>query len=134
VTQENVDVIRRSFEAFTRGDLEAALAMLDPAVEWKQMEEPEAAHGPAAVIEALGRWTEMWTGAEVTPQEWIDAGDSVVVRVKWTGRSRATGIPVEQFAYNVFTLHGGKVVRMREYGAHSRAEALEAVGLSESET
>ena len=131
MSQANVEIVRRGFESFGRGDLEAALAMLDPAVEWKQMEEPAAVRGPDAVVEALGRWTEMWTDAEVTPQEWIDAGDTVVAQVKWTGRSKATNVPVEQYAYNVFTLHAGKVVQMQEYGAHSRAEALEAAGLSE---
>ena len=113
------------------GDLEVALAMLDPAVQWKQMEEAATAHGPSEVVEALGRWTEMWTDVEATPQEWIDAGDSVVVRVKWRGRSRASGIPVEQSAYNVFDLRGGKVIQMREYGVHSRADALAAAGAAE---
>ena len=131
MSEENVEVIRRGFDAFRRGDLEAALAMLDPGVEWKQMEEPEVARGPVAVVEALGRWGEMWTAAEVTPLEWLEAEDDVVVRVKWTGRSKATGIPVEQYAYNVFSFRAGKVIRMREYGAHSRAEALEAAGLAE---
>ncbi len=89
--------------------------MLDPEVEWKQMEEPEVALGPVAVVEALGRWAEMWSAAEVTPQEWIDADDSVLVRVKWTGRSKETGIQVEQYAYNVFSFRAGRVVQMREY-------------------
>lgn len=115
MSQENVEVVRRGFEAFRRGDLDAALEMLDPEVEWKQMEEPEVALGPVAVVEALGRWAEMWSAAEVTPQEWIDADDSVLVRVKWTGRSKETGIQVEQYAYNVFSFRAGRVVQMREY-------------------
>ena len=131
MSQENVEIVRRGFEAFRRGDVEAALAMLDPAVEWKQIEEPEVAHRPVEVMEALARWTETWVDAEVEPQEWIDAGDGVVVRVKWTGTSKLTGIEVEQSAYNVFELRNGKVIRMLEYNAHSRAEALAAVGLSE---
>jgi ketosteroid isomerase-like protein len=131
MSQENVEIVRHGFEAFQRGDLDGALAILAPDVEWKQMEEPETARGPSAVLEALGRWTDMWIDPEVSPQEWRAAADSVVVRVKWTGRSKGTGIRVEQYAYNVFDLRDGKVVQMREYGADSRVEAVEAAGLSE---
>jgi len=68
---------------------------------------------------------------QMTVREQIDAGDHVLVLLHWSGRSKPSGIPAEQSAYNVFTLRNGKVVRMREFGADSRAEALEAVGLSE---
>ena len=34
MSQENVDIIRRGYEAFNRGDLEAILATLDPRIEW----------------------------------------------------------------------------------------------------
>jgi ketosteroid isomerase-like protein len=131
MSQENVEMILGSFDAFSRGDLEAVAAILDPDVEWSQMEEPETVVGPEAVLEAIGRWTEMWDDVHVDVREQIDAGDHVVLLLHWSGRSSASKVPIEQSAYNVFTLHGGKVIRMREYGAHSRTDALEAVGLSE---
>ena len=131
MSQENVEIVLGSFDAFSRGDLEAVVAILDPEVEWTQIEEPEPAVGPEAVLEAVARWTEMWDGVQMTVREQIDAGDRVVVLLHWSGRSKPSGIPAEQSAYNVFTLRNGKVVRMREFGADSRAEALEAVGLSE---
>jgi ketosteroid isomerase-like protein len=43
MSQQNVEIIRRGLEAFQRGNVEEAVAMLDPAVVWKQLEEPEAA-------------------------------------------------------------------------------------------
>jgi uncharacterized protein len=130
---ENVEIVLGSVEAFSRGDLEGVMATLDPNVEWSQMEEPETVVGPGAVIEAVGRWTEMWDGVQVAVREHIDAGDHVVLLLHWRGRSKPSGIPAEQSAYNVFTMRDGKVVRMREYGADSRADALEAVGLSDCE-
>ncbi|HEU0024258.1 MAG TPA: nuclear transport factor 2 family protein [Thermoleophilaceae bacterium] len=130
MSQGNVEIILDSFEAFSRGDLDAVVAILDEDVEWKQIEEPEPVRGPEAVLQAVGRWTEMWDGARVSVRECIDAGDTVVLLLHWSGRSKASGVPAEQSAYNVFTMRAGKVVRMREYGADSRAEALTAAGVS----
>jgi ketosteroid isomerase-like protein len=73
----------------------------------------------------------MWIDPVITPDEWIDQEDTVVVRLKWTGSSSRTGVSVTQYAYNVFTLRDGKVIRMREYSADSRNEALKAAGLCE---
>lgn len=98
-------------------------------VEWSQMEEPESVVGPEAVLEAVGPWTEMWDGVQVSVHEQIDAGDHVVLLLHWSGQSKASAVPAEQSAYNVFTMRDGKVVRMREYGSDSRADALEAAGL-----
>jgi ketosteroid isomerase-like protein len=129
MSQENVELILGGFEGFSCGDLDAVVAILDPRVEWKQIEEPEPAVGPDAVLQAVGRWTEMWDDARVSVRECIDAGDHVVLLLHWSGKSKASGVPAEQSAYNVFTMHGGKVVCMSEYGADSRAEALAAAGL-----
>jgi uncharacterized protein len=131
MSQENVEIVLGSFDAFSRGDFEAVVATLDPDVEWSQMEEPETVVGPEAVLEAVGRWMEMWDGVQVRVREQIDAGDHVVLLLHWSGRSKASAVPAEQSAYNVFTVHGGKVIRMREHGSDSRAEVLEAVGLRE---
>jgi ketosteroid isomerase-like protein len=73
----------------------------------------------------------MWDDLQVSVREQIAAGDHVVLRLHWSGRSKASAVPAEQSIYNVFTMRDGKVVRMREYGADSRTEALGAVGLSE---
>ena len=128
---ENLTLVRETFEAFARGDIGAVIDRLDPEVEWKQIEEPVAVVGPEAVLEAIGRWTEMWDDVDVSIREEIEAGDHVVLLLHWSGRSKTGGVPVEQSAYNVFTLEGGKVVRMQEYGTDSRADALDAAGLPE---
>ncbi len=117
MSQENVEIVLGSFDAFSREDLEAVVAILDPEVEWSQIEEPEPAVGPDAVLEAVGRWTEMWDGVQMTVREQIDAGDHVVVLLHWSGRSKPSGIPAEQSAYNVF--HAAE----RQGGAHARVRS-----------
>ena len=59
----------------------------------------------------------------------VDAGDSVVVRVRQSGRGKETGAHVESDGWQVFTLRDGKVVHCRGYD--TKAQALEAAGLSE---
>ena len=61
--------------------------------------------------------------------EYIDAGDSVVVAFRWWGRGKSSGVPVESDFFGVHDLRDGKIVRFRQYD--TRAEALEAAGLSE---
>jgi ketosteroid isomerase-like protein len=131
MSQENVEVVQRAFEAYARGDVEAMLEAFDQEVEWKQVEEPAPVYGRDGVREALRRWDETWDNPQVEAEEYIDAGECVVVLIRLRGLGRASGVPVEMASYHVFTVRNGKVARMFEYGPGKRAEALEAVGLSE---
>jgi len=63
------------------------------------------------------------------PQEFIDAGDRVVVPLQFGGEARYTGIEVKFAVVHVVTIRDGKVARLDIY--MTRAEALEAAGLSE---
>ena len=67
----------------------------------------------------------------MTTEEVIDAGDHVIHAIHFRGRGRGSGIVVEGRAFQVFTFRGGKAVHWEEFS--ERAEALEAVGLSEQD-
>ena len=62
------------------------------------------------------------------PDEFVDAGDRVVAIGRWVGKGSGSGVEVNQPMADVFTLHGGRVVRC-EIGYSDRAEAFEAAGL-----
>ena len=57
MTAQNVEIVRRSTEAFAAGDVETALAALDPQIEWHAtvggIDEGRVAHGHQEVIEAF---------------------------------------------------------------------------------
>ena len=59
----------------------------------------------------------------------IDCGDEVLVEGWQRGRGRGSGVEVSEAIYTVWTVREGRVVRQRMF--RNRAEALEAVGLSE---
>jgi ketosteroid isomerase-like protein len=132
MSQENVELVRRRFEALNRGDLAAMVELTDPAaVWWDRADDPEGA-GPHRGRDAcLQHLEDLLEDAELQaqPQEFIDAGDRVVVGVRLVGRGRTSGASFEEHEFHVYTFREGKVIETREY--RDRGEALEAVGLPE---
>jgi uncharacterized protein len=128
MSRENVDVVRRSVEAYSRGDLDAALADVHPEIAWNPFEETPAV-GLDSVRAHLARWESDWEELEATPEEFIDAGEQVLATVRFNGRGSASGIEVEARSYSVYTLLDGKIVAMEEFV--DRADALKAAGLTE---
>jgi ketosteroid isomerase-like protein len=137
MSQENVEIVRRQIEAFNRGDFRAAIEALHEDVEWQvphvaTLDAPASGllRGRREMIENFGQWFEAWDSfafevAEVRP----GSGDNVFVAGVQTGRGRASGLDVTVPTFHVLTVREGKIVRMRTF--QERAEALEAVGLSE---
>ncbi len=129
MSQENVEVVRRFYEAISRRDHAGALACLAPDVIYGVLQEGPA-NGPDAVKAMWDRWESEWEeGGTTVPEEFIGAGDRIVVAVHETGRARGSGIEVDARVFNVFTFRDGKVVRKVELT--KRSDALEAAGLSE---
>jgi ketosteroid isomerase-like protein len=128
MSQENVEIVRKSIEAYARGDLDTALTYADPDIVWNPVEEA-ASQGHDAIRANLERWETDFEDFEATPEEYIDAGDQVLVTVHWSGRGRGSGLQVDIRTYSVYALRDGKVIRLDEFT--ERSEALEAAGLSE---
>ena len=60
----------------------------------------------------------------------IDAGDVVITSVRWRGEGKESGLAIDNRQYDAFEFRDGKIVKA-VLGYRSRAEALEAAGLSE---
>jgi ketosteroid isomerase-like protein len=130
MSQENVEIVRRGMEAFARGDLSQALEVMSDDLEtWRGIDRDITWHGKDGYLALTAEWAEGFADWTATAEEFIDAGDLVVVRVHQTGRGEASGVPVEGDFWFVNTLQGGKIVRLEMYA--SKDEALEAAGLSE---
>ena len=137
MSQENIERIRRGYEAFNRGDLAGAAEGFDPNIEWRipfQLPDSppdETYHGRQGVIRFWETWRAAFDDFRVELEEIIDAGDQVVVFAGVRGRGAGSGADVKSPSFpQVWTLgDDGRPVRVEMYP--SRAEALEAVGLSE---
>jgi len=128
MSQENVKLVRRSIDAYRRGDWDAATEYLAPDVVWEIGQELPA-HGPAAIREMWTRWNTEWEELDLVGEELVDAGDRVVVAMHYRGRGRLSGVGVDQWVFEVHTFRDGQCVRKVDF--ETRAEALEAAGVSE---
>jgi uncharacterized protein len=125
-----IDTLRAAYAAFNRGDIEAAVASLDPNVEW--IEPPEfpgggTYHGPAAVKGYLSQSREAWAEVVSEPERFLPGGDRIVVFVHARVRSRESAEWQDVRLADVFTFRDGKVVHMQAYA--NRDDAMRAVGL-----
>jgi ketosteroid isomerase-like protein len=130
MSPENVEIIRSIYDDWLRG--EWATDKFDPEI---AMVESEIIPGATSVqgIDAVRRYMESfshyWEQIRVEPQEYIDAGDQVIVVAHLVGRGKSSGVDVEREWSYVWTLRGGRAQRMEAYA--DRAQALNAVGLAE---
>jgi ketosteroid isomerase-like protein len=132
MSQENVEVVRRVFDHWARGDWGSGREFFDDRCEavfgasWF----PEAGTHRVG-REALRAWiafTDAWETFAVGVDQIVDAGEDVVVLASLRGRGRVSGADVDAKVGAIFTLWNGKVVR---YELTDRWDALEAVGLRE---
>jgi ketosteroid isomerase-like protein len=86
-------------------------------------------HGHEGLLRFTRDQTDGFEQMWLETDEFIDAGDRLIVEVRWGGRARHTGLPVEFDAVHVWTMRDGKATRFDIY--ETREEALEAVGLTE---
>ena len=123
----NLEAVRTYYDAFNRGDHEAAEAFLaeDIVVDYSRRPiEPGVAQGREEALAAVARVREAWGEISVEPEELIDRGDVVIAVVVNRARGAASGAEISSRTAQVWTLRDGRAVRFEYYG--SRDEALEA--------
>ncbi len=129
MSQENVEIVRRSYGHYMATGEVRAHADLVWDVSNLGWPDQQIYTGNEGATQFMAEWADAWDDWEMEAEDYIDAGERVVVILTQRGRSKATGIPVEMRFAQVWTLRDGLGIRMQLYA--SVEEALEAVGLSE---
>ena len=136
MSEENVEIVRRLYEAVGRHDPEAVLSAYDPDVEIDFSKGPlgslmgdKVYRGHDGIRKMVRYRYEDFENVEDDCQELIDAGQRVISLVITRGRGRSSGIASEIRQYGVWTFRDDKIVRIDWF--YSREEALEAAGFSE---
>ena len=133
MSEENVELARQYVEAFNRGGLDATAPLRHPEIEvFDPPDLPDADRyvGEAAVRSRVESYLAVGWNGQFDVQEYIDAGEEVVVIWHMTGTGRRGGVPLDVPALgHVYAFQDGKARRIRQY--LTKAEALEAAGLSE---
>jgi uncharacterized protein len=120
MSQENVDLVRAVYDRFRGGDLDGALALYHPEVEIRdrpEIPDPRVYRGHEGVLSALAASRSEFAGLDVVPEEFIDAGDRVIVLYRFVGTGRESGIPVEQRLCHAWTVRHGLVTRMEVHSS-----------------
>jgi ketosteroid isomerase-like protein len=134
MTEEDVEVVRKAWEAWLGGDIDAVFAQYDPEVVWdlthfRDWPDPTY-HGAKGVRQFLTEWLEIWDDYEVGLEELIPASGGRVVALGWQrGTGRHSGLAMEMVWGQISTVRNGKITRIDNYD--DRAEALEAAGLEQ---
>jgi len=112
---ETIDVARAFTDALNAGDIEAAIAVCDPEIEFHST---FAAVG-GAVYRGHGgmrRWLrdmeDGWERIESTPEAFFDLGDRLLVFTRVRGRGRRSGVEAELATAHLTRVREGQVVRL----------------------
>ena len=136
MSAHNVELTRRAWEAWLRGDFAALFECFDPEIEWDTTTfggwpEVGVYCGHDGVRRFFDEWLASWERFESGVDEYLDAGEDRVLVLAW---QRAYGpgshVPVEMEWAQLCTLRDGLVVHIAAYG--DRNEALALVGLPAS--
>ena len=118
----NVEILKGGYEAFGRGDVPSVLGIFDPNVEWREAEsnpyKPDGkpwVGGDAIVQHLFMRLATEWDGFTVTPKEFHDAGDTIVVECRYPVVYKETGQSLDAHACHVWKLSNGKATSFQQY-------------------
>jgi ketosteroid isomerase-like protein len=138
MSEENVEIVRRSFEVLNREGIEKLFSdgMFSPEL----VLDGSASGIPGVDVyrgysEVVKFFREDWFAAfpfadwEIVIEEPIAHGDRVISTSRQQGRGSSSGAEAELHLGNVHTVEAGQIVRVEVYS--DRSQALKAAGLPE---
>jgi ketosteroid isomerase-like protein len=135
MSQENVDLVRRSTELWLNADFEGWLETIDPEIRWDISSHPlpdvpNTGSGREALVnDMLLTYMSGWNEYAAEIVEVSEAGEQVVLVLRETATMRDTGVSLERDLVQLWTVREGRGVFLRVF--RSKAEALEAAGVRE---
>jgi ketosteroid isomerase-like protein len=128
----DLELIRRGYEAWARGDLEGLFSIMDPEIEWHpppNFPEPGPHRGVEAIRRALGAYEETFDLFVTEPERLFPTGrrGEVLAFARTRTRGKGSGAEVTIEVAHLFTVRDGALVRFEVI--IDRDEALRRVGL-----
>ena len=134
MSQQNVELVQRFEDSWTRRDLESALECVDAEMEFDWSASMSPFKGTYKGHDGLTRfWTEMLDAFEhFSPEmvEVIECGPEELITVDVVrGRGKGSGIEIEARGAMLWTMREGKIIRGKMF--QTKEEAIGAAGPSE---
>jgi uncharacterized protein len=133
VFQEDADRLRDAYQAFNEGGVEAFLERLAPEVQLRDRESSpdraETRYGKEGIKQLFASYMEAFDALRLEPQEFIDAGDQIVVTLHQRVRGKGSGAEVVGHIAHVWTMRGEAPFRLTIFrDKESALRALNAEG------
>jgi ketosteroid isomerase-like protein len=135
MSDENVEVVRRSLDLWLSGEDDAWRETLDPDIGWDISTHPlpdVPDHGrgrDAFLTDLVATYLSGWNDYSAELKELIDAGDQVVAVVHETARMGDTGVPLDRDLVHLWTVQSGRTSFVRVF--RTKEEAFKAARLRE---
>jgi ketosteroid isomerase-like protein len=133
MSEENMEVVRRMYNAFHGGDIEGALNHFDPNVlvdaSRARPDDVAVGTGHEHLIQIVTSWVTAWDEWREEIEEMRDLGSRVLVLTLQRGRGKGSGVEVEARWAVLYELDRGVITSMRIYPQSE--EALKATGPQE---
>lgn len=131
--EENVEIVRRFFDAYNRGDFAATLDLIAPEFEFRPsglfMDTESTYYGPEGWSEFWSTFQAAWESITVDLERIEDLGDRVLTLGTFHGKGRGSGVAVTREVGWLGTLRDGMLAQSLTFVGW--ADAVEAAGLSE---
>ena len=121
MSRENLDLVRAVYAAFAAGDIAGVVSRMAPDMVWNEAENFPYAdgnpyRGPDAILSGVfARLGSEWDGFAAVPEEYLDAGEAIVVLGRYGGACKATGRELDaQFAH-VWRVSDGSARSFQQY-------------------
>jgi ketosteroid isomerase-like protein len=132
MSRENVEVVRRLYEAWQTEGFGVVPELMDPEIEWVNPAyavEPRTRRGYDEFAAAASAFTNAYRESRAIDATFHDAGERIAVKATMASRSTGGDVPIHAQRGYVFELREGRVTRFAWFS--DPAEALKAVGLKE---
>lgn len=131
MSQENVEIVRRAYDAWASSDFETLFGLADERVVIHRVPPLGGGtyHGHEGLIETSTEWSEDFAEWEIRAEELFDLGDQVLVRIYQRAVGAGSGVPVESQYWFLHALRNGKIARVDM--CSTEGAARKAAGLSE---
>ena len=131
--EEDADRLRDAYQAFNDGGVEAFLERLAPEFQLRDRESSpdraETRYGKEGIKQLFDSYMEAFDALRLEPQEFIDAGDQIVVSLHQRVRGKGSGAEVVGNIAHVWTMRGATPYRLMIFGdKESALRALSAEG------
>jgi ketosteroid isomerase-like protein len=124
MSEANVELVRTIYERFRAGDNDGALSLCGPEIEVHdrpEIPDPQVYRGHAGVLSSLRVSRAAFKGLDIVPEEFVDAGDQVIVVFRFRGEGRESGVSIDERLAHLWTIRDEQAVRMEVFSGRDEA-------------